>query len=100
MECRTSLKVREFVLARLTGEPAGEAAAAVAAHVAVLRHLRARWPRRWRPSGAASATTTPPTSAVTPGLRGPTRRRRSRDAARRATNVRRVPDPATPGLRS
>lgn len=34
MECRESLKVREFVLARLAGESAGEGAAALAAHVA------------------------------------------------------------------
>jgi hypothetical protein len=34
MECRESLKVREFILARLTGENAGEGAAALAAHVA------------------------------------------------------------------
>jgi hypothetical protein len=34
MECRESLKVREFVLARLSGESAGEGAAALAAHLA------------------------------------------------------------------
>jgi hypothetical protein len=34
MECRESLKVREFVLARLTGESAGDGAAALAAHLA------------------------------------------------------------------
>ncbi len=34
MECRETLKVREFILARLTGESAGDGAAAVAAHLA------------------------------------------------------------------
>jgi hypothetical protein len=34
MECRETLKVREFVLARLAGEPAGDGAAALAAHLA------------------------------------------------------------------
>ena len=34
MECREALKVREFVLARLAGESAGDGAAALAAHVA------------------------------------------------------------------
>jgi hypothetical protein len=34
MECRESLKVREFVLSRLSGEPVGEGAAALAAHLA------------------------------------------------------------------
>jgi hypothetical protein len=34
MECRESLKVREHVLARLTGESAGDGAAALAAHLA------------------------------------------------------------------
>jgi hypothetical protein len=34
MECREALKIREFVLARLTGEDAGDGAAALAAHLA------------------------------------------------------------------
>lgn len=37
MECRESLKVREFVLARLTGESAGVEAASAAAHLSACR---------------------------------------------------------------
>ena len=63
MECRESLKVREFVLARLMGEPAGDGAAVLARARRRLRRVRGPRRRRWSPCGPVSTTTTRPISA-------------------------------------
>jgi hypothetical protein len=64
MECRDALKVREFVLARLTGEPAGDGAAAVAAHLsgcagcaAMAAEMESVWVRLADDDGADLAVT-------------------------------------------
>jgi hypothetical protein len=89
MECRTSLNVREFVLARLTGQPAGEEAAAAAAHLAtcascaaMAAEMESVWSRLADDDGADLAAS-PAFAARTQALLS--------GATRRATNVRRFP---------
>ena len=86
MECRDALKVREFVLARLTGEPAGDGAAAVAAHLAgcaacaaMAAEMESVWSRLADDDGADLA--------VTPSFAERTATAHAAET-RRATNVR------------
>ena len=86
MECRESLKVREFVLARLTGEPAGDGAAAIAAHLAgcaacsaTEADMESVW-SRLADDDAADLAVTPSFAARTTAALAA--------ATRRATNVR------------
>jgi hypothetical protein len=89
MECRTSLNVREFVLARLTGQPAGEEGAAAAAHLAtcascsaMAAEMESVWGRLADDDGADLAAS-PAFAARTQALLA--------GATRRATNVRPFP---------
>ena len=89
MECRTSLKVRDFVLARLTGEDGGEEAAAVAAHLAscatcaaMAADMESVWGRLADDDGADLA--------VKPAFRARAAAALA-DAVRRATNIRPFP---------
>ncbi len=86
MECRDALKVREFVLARLTGEGAGGGGAAAAAHLAACAACAAMavemetvWRRLADDDGADLS--------VTPSFAERTARELAA-ATRRATNVR------------
>ena len=89
MECRESLNVREFVLARLAGESAGERAAAAAAHLAscaacaaMAAEMESVWGRLADDDGADLAPS-PSFASRSAAL--------LRDATRRATNVRPFP---------
>jgi hypothetical protein len=93
MECRESLNVREFVLARLAGESAGERAAAAAAHLsscaacsAMAAEMESVWGRLADDDGADLAPS-PSFAARSAAL--------LRDATRRATNVRPFPSRET-----
>ncbi len=86
MECRESLKVREFVLARLTDEPAPDGAAALAAHLAacaacasMAAEMESVWVRLADDDGGDLAVTPSFAARVSAALAA---------AARRATNVR------------
>ena len=99
MECRESLKVREFVLARLSGEPAGDGAAALAAHVAgcsACAAVTADMESVWARLGDDDASDL----AVSPAFEARALAAMAA-ATRRATNVRpfRVPGTETPLLK-
>lgn len=86
MECRESLKVREFVLARLTGETAGDEAGAAAAHLAacaacaaMAADMESVWARLSEDDGADLAVTPSFAARSTAALAA---------ATRHATNVR------------
>jgi hypothetical protein len=89
MECRETLKVREFVLARLTGESAGDGSAALAAHVAgcaACAATAAEMESVWAGLGDDDAADL----SVTPGFAARTTAALAA-ATRRATNVRPFP---------
>jgi hypothetical protein len=99
MECRESLKVREFVLARLTGEKAGDGTAALATHVAecavcaaMSAEMESVWTRLAADDGADLAVTPSFAARAAATLAG---------EARRATNVRpfRLPGSESPLLK-
>ena len=82
MECRESLKVREFLLARLAGESAGTGAAALAAHVAgcaacsaIAADMESVWARLGDDDGADLAVRPDFEARTTAALAAETRRR-------------------------
>ena len=82
MECRESLKVREFLLARLAGESAGDGAAALAAHVAgcaacsaIAADMESVWARLGDDDGADLAVRPDFEARTTAALAAETRRR-------------------------
>ena len=82
MECRESLKVREFVLARLAGESAGDGAAALAAHVAgcaacsaIAADMESVWARLGDDDGSDLAVSPSFEARTTAALAAETRRR-------------------------
>jgi len=89
MECRESLKVRDYVLGRLAGEPPGPDAAAAALHVgscascaALAAEIERVWSRLGEDDGADLAVSPAFAERTAAALAA---------ATRRATNVRRFP---------